>query len=78
MTTYSAAQPFKCLADINWLAIVIVKSINAPSAATNLLPGIVEALEKCFYLFANGRNIKRQSCRLVAASGMRRFFLVLL
>ncbi len=53
MAANSAAKSLKSLADVNWLAVVVVKSINAPRAPSDFVSLIVQALEEGFYLLTN-------------------------
>lgn len=48
-----AAQSLESLSDVNRLAVVIVKRINAPCAPSNFISVIVQAFEEGFYLLAN-------------------------
>ena len=53
MTTDSAAKSFKSLADVNRLAVVVVKGIDTPLAPSDFISIIVQAFKEGLYLLAN-------------------------
>lgn len=59
MTTNPAAQTLKSLADVDGLAVVIVKGIYAPRSPADFISVIVEAFKEGFDLLADGCNIGR-------------------
>ena len=49
----SAAKSLKSLADVNRLAVVVVKGINTPLASSDFISIIVQAFKESLYLLAN-------------------------
>lgn len=61
MSPNSAGKPLVGLSDVDRLLVVIVKSVNAPSVAADVLAVVVARLKKGYDLLTDRNNVRRRA-----------------